>query len=71
MVCCIEVVAAFANDDGSVHVYLIAMAQNLKRLVLLFYYWFVTWWVCRQRTAQLHPRQSILSRTFSTGPNGS
>ena len=52
-----------------IQAYLIAMAQNLKRLVLLFYYWFVTWWICRQRTAPLPPRQSILSRTFSTVPN--
>jgi IS5 family transposase len=51
-----------------IQAYLSATAQNLKRLVFLFYYWLVTWWFCRQRTAPLPPSQSILSRTFSTGP---
>jgi hypothetical protein len=52
-----------------IQAYLIAMAQNLKRLVLPFYYWLVTQWFCRQTTAARHPRQSTSSRTFSTGPN--
>ena len=51
-----------------IQAYLSAMAQNLKRLVFLFYYWLVTWWFCRQSTAAIPPSQSILSRTFSTGP---
>ena len=51
-----------------IQAYLSAMAQNLKRLVFLFYYWLVTWWVCRKRIAPLTSSQSILSQTFSTGP---
>jgi IS5 family transposase len=38
-----------------IQAYLSAMAQNLKRLVFLFYYWLVTWWFCRQRKSALHP----------------
>ena len=52
-----------------IQAYLSAMAQNLKRLVFLFYYWLVTWWICRQKVAALPPSQSISSQTFSTRPN--
>lgn len=38
-----------------IQAYLIAMAQNLKRLVFLFYCWLISWWSCK-------PRKSHLSR---------
>ena len=51
-----------------IQAYLSAMAQNLKRLVFLFYYWLVTWKICWQKIAALPPSQPISSQTFSTGP---
>ena len=51
-----------------IQAYLSAMAQNLKRLVFLFYYWLVTWKICWQKIAASPPSQPISSQTFSTGP---
>ena len=36
-----------------IQAYLIAMAQNLKRLVLLFYYWLIACWSCRPKKPSL------------------
>ncbi len=38
-----------------IQAYLIAMAQNLKRLVRLFYYWLIACWSCRPRKSSLCP----------------
>ena len=38
-----------------IQAYLIAMAQNLKRLVLLFYCWLIALWSCRPRKSSLCP----------------
>ena len=51
-----------------IQAYLSAMAQNLKRLVFLFYCWLIAWCSCRPRKSSLYPGQSFRSRTFSTGP---
>ncbi len=51
-----------------IQAYLIAMAQNLKRLVSLFYYGLVIRWFYRRRATALPPSRSFSSRTFSTGP---
>ncbi len=51
-----------------IQAYLIAMAQNLKRLVFLFYYGLVIRWFYRRRATALPPSRSFSSRTFSTGP---
>ncbi len=53
-----------------IQAYLSAMAQNLKRLALLFYSWLVAWYLRRQRTIATPPRRSLSSRTFSTRPLG-
>jgi hypothetical protein len=52
-----------------IQAYLIAMAQNLKHRVLLFYYWLIAWWSCKPRISSLCPGRAFLSRTFSTRPN--
>jgi transposase len=51
-----------------IQAYLIAMAQNLKRLVFLFYCGLVIRWCYRRREAAPPPSRSFSSRTFSTGP---
>ncbi len=37
-----------------IQAYLSAIAQNLKRLVALFYYWLITWWSRRKLTKALN-----------------
>ena len=51
-----------------IQAYLSAMAQNLKRLVVLFYCWLIAWWLRRQRKPTPSPTRSFQIWTFSTRP---
>jgi transposase len=47
-----------------IQAYLSAMAQNLKRLVFLFYCWLVAWWSCRPRKRSLSQNRCFPSQLF-------
>ena len=53
-----------------IQAYLSAMAQNLKRLVFLFYCWLIAWWLRRQKQPAPAPMSIFPKLDFFNTPGG-